>query len=138
MAAATLDAVGGVIGRRLKELEPVMQEFRQLEAARDALAKITSPAASSPTRRTSVARAARKRKAAAKRGRPQGSGSRDREVVAALVEAKDGLTVPEIAERIGVKPNYLYRVVKRLKSEGRVMSTTHGHQTRYHHVTGHA
>ena len=53
------------------------------------------------------------------RGRPKGSGTRGNEALA-LVKAKPGITIPEIAEQMGIKQNYLYRVLPGLASDGLV------------------
>ena len=31
-----------------------------------------------------------------------------------------GITIPQIAEKMGIEPNYLYRVMPRLATEGQV------------------
>ena len=37
-----------------------------------------------------------------------------------LVREKPGITIPEIAQAMKIQPNYLYRVLPRLASEGSV------------------
>ena len=37
-----------------------------------------------------------------------------------LVRGKPGITIPEIATAMGIEPNYLYRVLPKLASEGQV------------------
>jgi DNA-binding IscR family transcriptional regulator len=37
-----------------------------------------------------------------------------------LVRGKPGITIPEIAQAMGIEPNYLYRVMPRLVSDGQV------------------
>ena len=54
-----------------------------------------------------------------RRGRPKGSGKRADEALA-LVTAQPGITIPQIAKRIGIKQNYLYRVMPNLAKEGQV------------------
>ena len=50
-----------------------------------------------------------------------------------LVREKPGITIPEIAKAMKIEPNYLYRVLPRLASEGRSSATAkagiqHGHR----------
>ena len=51
-----------------------------------------------------------------RRGRPKGSGTRGSEALA-LVKQNPGITIPEIAEKMGVKQNYLYRVLPGLAAD---------------------
>jgi DNA-binding IscR family transcriptional regulator len=37
-----------------------------------------------------------------------------------LVRGKPGITIPEIAVAMGIEPNYLYRVMPKLVSDGQV------------------
>jgi DNA-binding IscR family transcriptional regulator len=37
-----------------------------------------------------------------------------------LVAGQPGITIPEIATKMGIEPNYLYRVMPKLVTEGRV------------------
>ena len=123
------------IATRLRELQPLVEEYQQLEAAAAALAGLpgaTRPragAASAPraTRRT-PARPARARKAASgsgRRGRPRGSGTRALQTLE-LVKAKPGITIPEIAAAMGIKQNYLYRVLPGLEKDGKVLKRDRG------------
>jgi DNA-binding IscR family transcriptional regulator len=36
------------------------------------------------------------------------------------VKSTPGITIPQIAEQMGIEPNYLYRVMPRLASDGQV------------------
>lgn len=110
---------------RLKELKPLVDEYHRLEAAVHALAGVgasalrsaTAPARSlSPRKRSS---SARKSTGTGKRGRPKGSGQRGKQALE-IVRAKPGITIPEIAETMGIKQNYLYRVMPGLQQDGLV------------------
>lgn len=109
--------------KRLKELKPYVEEHDRLEAAIEALggvARSTSRSVSGAARRATRRPAARKRPAGTgKRGRPKGSGKRGKQC-AALVKKNPGITIPEIARKIGIKQNYLYRVMPALEKEGLV------------------
>ena len=127
-----LQAKRGEITARMRELEPLVDEYRQLEAAAAALAGLpgaTSAAARAPRRgRAAAARpAARTRKApsAGRRGRPRGSGTRALQTLE-LVKAKPGITIPEIATQMGIKQNYLYRVLPGLEKDGKVVKRDRG------------
>jgi DNA-binding IclR family transcriptional regulator len=44
----------------------------------------------------------------------------------ALVKASPGITIPEIAEKLGIKQNYLYRVLPGLAEDGHVVKDGRG------------
>jgi hypothetical protein len=175
-----LDVKRGEITKRLRELAPLVDEYRRLEAAVKALADVgaAAPAASTatpaaaPSRRrgpgrprgsgkkapssssspsTSTVAAAdattpttgRKKvgrprgsgkkvgrppgkkvgrpagKGKARGGRPKGSGGRAAQALT-FVEGQPGITIPELAAKMGIKQNYLYRVLPGLEQEGRL------------------
>jgi CRP-like cAMP-binding protein len=118
------------IDARLKELRPLVDEFHRLEAAAAALEGVggttNSSRASAPARRT------RRRSAATssgtrtgRRGRPRGSGTRSKQALE-LVRTRPGITIPEIAESIGIQQNYLYRVLPALQKDGLVRKEGRG------------
>jgi hypothetical protein len=162
------------IADRLKELKPVVDEFRRLEDAASALAKLggsaagavattttalrrrgpgrprgskraskaapaNAPATSTPAVAAAVAerkRPGRPKGSGKKVGRPPGSGKkagRPRGKVGrrkgsgtraaqalSLVQGQPGITVPELAAKMGIKQNYLYRVLPGLEQEGKL------------------
>ena len=59
------------------------------------------------------------------RGRPKGSGKRATEALA-LVTASPGITIPELAAKMGIKQNYLYRVLPGLAEDGQVVKDGRG------------
>jgi len=130
-----LDEKRQEIGARLQELKPLVDEYARLEAAAAALDGVfTQPLTSSSTPVRSARRApvrtsspGRKRGAShgTRRGRPKGSGTRGAEALA-LVQANPGITIPEIAEKMGIKQNYLYRVLPGLAEDGLVMKQGRG------------
>ncbi len=116
------------IQARLKELKPLVEEYHRLDAAERALAGVgTSPArASAPAPR----RAARAKAASnGRRGRPKGSGTRALQALE-LVRARPGITIPELAEAMEIKQNYLYRVMPTLAEEGQVVKSGRGWHVR--------
>ncbi len=108
---------------RLKELRPLVDEYARLEAAVTALAGVgATNGRSGRTRATATPRkrtATRRAPGSAKRGRPKGSGQRGKQALE-IVRAKPGITIPEIADAMGIKQNYLYRVMPGLQQDGLV------------------
>jgi hypothetical protein len=60
-----------------------------------------------------------------KAGRPKGSGTRAAEALR-IVREHPGVTIPELADRMGIKQNYLYRVLPELVQEGKVTKEGRG------------
>jgi hypothetical protein len=134
------------IAARLAELEPLLAEYKQLQAAAAALKAIpgVSVKAPAPTRaktraktkarstvKTAAARPAsatkpaRKRKAKARGGRPKGSGKRAVQALA-LIEKQPGITIPELAKKMSIATTYLYRVLPPLQKEGKISKSGRG------------
>ena len=110
------------IDARLKELRPLVEEYEQLEKAAAALAGVGGSGAGSARRRSSAASKGRRRNTSSgggRRGRPRGSGKRARQAQE-LVNAQPGITIPELADAMGIQANYLYRVMPTLQKEGRI------------------
>jgi|SRR5579859_3298377 len=114
------------IDSRLTELRA---ELAKLEAARAALLGSGSGggggrratgrrAGATSTRRTSAARTGARRGPGRPRGR-RGGNTRANQALQ-LVADQPGITIPEIAQKMGIEPNYLYRVLPKLVGEGRV------------------
>lgn len=131
-----LDEKAGEIEARLKELKPLVDEYHRLEAAAAALQGVgAAPARRGPGRpRGSASRAAAKKpRARAKApagtrrraGRRKGSGTRAAEAEK-LVKGQPGITIPELAAKMGIKQNYLYRVLPGLEAEGKVVKQGRG------------
>ena len=124
MATDFLDEKRSEIGMRLKKLKPLVEEYQRLEAAAAALDGVPA----TPALPNGAARRAPARKTAAtsgRRGRPKGSGTRGLEALA-LVKKSPGITIPEVAEKMGIKQNYLYRVLPGLAQEGLVIKDGRG------------
>jgi sugar-specific transcriptional regulator TrmB len=114
-----LDEKRKEIQSRLKELRPLVDEFHRLEAAERALSGMDAKPAAAATRRR------RSTSSNGRRGRPRGSGTRAAEALQ-LVEERPGITIPELAEAMGIKQNYLYRVMPGLADEGKVTKSGRG------------
>ena len=120
------------ISARLKELRPLVDEYHRLEAAEQALSGVgtPSPRAASTTTAPRRARKARaKSSGTGRRGRPKGSGTRAIQALE-LVKARPGITIPELAESMGIKQNYLYRVMPGLAEDGKVTKSGRGWHAR--------
>ncbi len=149
-----LDEKRQEIATRLKELKPSVEEYRRLEAASAALGGLngaaTTPAArKAPARRgpgrprgsktrtakavpaatveaeTPAAAPAKRGGSRRKVGRRKGSGTRSAQALS-FVAAQPGITIPELAGRMGIKQNYLYRVLPSLEQEGKVAKQGRG------------
>jgi len=162
-----LDDTRKEIEKRLRELRPLVDEYRRLESAATALAEAAGSAIAAvvsvgrgPGRpRGSAGRAGKAASAtstapagtatpAKKRGRPpgrkkvgrppsststaakstasgrrpgrrKGSGNRSAQALR-LVKGQPGITIPELAAKMDIKQNYLYRVLPALEQEGKV------------------
>jgi hypothetical protein len=54
-----------------------------------------------------------------KAGRPKGGGKRAMQALS-IVQAQPGITIPELAAKMGIKQNYLYRVLPGLEQEDKL------------------
>ena len=124
-----LDEKRREIGDRLAELRPLVDEFDRLQAAASALGSMPgdapTPAPRVARKRTAASRSSPRRTSTGRRGRPKGSGTRSKEALQ-LVKANPGITVPGIAEKMGIKENYLYRVLGALAEDGLVTKEGRG------------
>jgi hypothetical protein len=146
-----LDEKRQEIAQRLKELKPAVDEFNRLEAAASALigvggssatataaprrrgpgrprGSVNRKAASTTTKTKAKAKATRKkagRPAKRRAGRRKGSGTRAAEALS-FVQGQPGITIPELAAKMGIKQNYLYRVLPGLEQEKKVAKRGRG------------
>jgi hypothetical protein len=115
-----LDAKVREIEERLQELRPLIEEFHRLEAASAALDGVSAAGGASPRRRAPAPAS----NGTARRGRPRGRRGGGENTRAAqtveLVRTNPGISIPELASHMGIKPNYLYRVLPQLADEGKV------------------
>jgi hypothetical protein len=124
--AGFVDTTVKDIDQRLRELKT---EVSKLEAARAALVGArrgpgrprgsSSSAAATP----SATRSTPRRRAATRRpGRPRGrrGGNTRANQALELVRKTPGIKIPDIAKAMGIEPNYLYRVMPKLESDGQV------------------
>jgi DNA invertase Pin-like site-specific DNA recombinase len=108
-----LDEAREMMSKRLDELN---EERQRLERALAALGgKATGRRPGRPRESKAKAAAA---KPSPRRRRRRGGGRADQAL--GLIEKSPGITASEVAEKLKVKPNYLYRVLGDLEKEGRV------------------
>jgi CRP-like cAMP-binding protein len=126
-----LDEKKREIDARLKELRPLVDEFHRLEAAAAALDGVAAgaPAPARRGRRRSAPTASASGSGPRRRGRPRGSGTRSKQALE-LVRTRPGITIPEIAEAMGIQQNYLYRVLPALQKDGLVRKDGRGWHAR--------
>jgi CRP-like cAMP-binding protein len=118
---------------RMHELEVLMEElsveFEQLKRISGLLESTngtTSPAPSRPRRRA----AAKASAAAPRAARPQRGGNRAQQALE-LIAAQPGLSAADLADSMGMKRNYLYRVLPALEKQGKITKQGKG----YHPAT---
>jgi hypothetical protein len=128
------------IDARLQELRPAHEEYLTLLEAKEALEGLKAPSRppGRPPGRRGPGRppgSGRSRRAATSGGtkvssngrrRPRRGGTRRRaggtraDQALALIKSNPGVTVPQIADRMGIRQNYLYRVTAALQKQGSV------------------
>jgi predicted HTH transcriptional regulator len=110
MASKTVDEAAGLIRKRLGELD---SERAQLERA---LASLTNgrEGKRGPGRPRGSGNGARRGR---KRGRRRSTRS---DQAVKLIKDNPGISASEIAKRMKIKPNYMYRVLGDLQKEGKV------------------
>ena len=116
-----LDEKRKEIDARLRELRPLVDEYNRLEKAAAALSGVggAQRMAAVPRRRNSGGGGGNRR------GRPRGSGNRAKQALE-LVRTRPGITISEMASAMRIQPNYLYRVMPTLESEGQVVKRDKG------------
>lgn len=115
--AEFVDSTVKEIDSRLRELK---EEVSKLEAARTALVgNRRGPGRPRGSRSTTTTA---RRRATRRPGRPRGrrSGGTRANQALELVRSQPGITIPQIAENLKIEPNYLYRVMPKLVSDGQV------------------
>lgn len=147
-----LDEKRREINDRLAEIKPLIEEYHQLEAAAAALAGVgsvarsataapvrrgpgrprgsrnrttTTRAAASGTVAASSTKAAAPRRRGGRPGRRKGSGTRAAQALS-FVTGQPGITIPELAAKMGIKQNYLYRVLPGLEQEKKIRKEGRG------------
>jgi hypothetical protein len=109
---------------RIAELEPLAAELEELRSYRaslpangKAVVKMDSRRRRRPASSGSEVKATRP--AGVRVGRPPGSGATAGRVIA-LVAEKPGMSIAEIAQELGMRANYLYRLIPDMVSAGKL------------------
>ena len=124
------------VKERLKELEPAVNEYRELEQVAQRLGLDIAGGAPAVTRRARRRSPSSSKRAPAggdassgassrsgrsrRSGRSNASPGQRTEQLLALVRERPGVTVREAGRELGVDPTSLYRVVRRLEERGEV------------------
>ena len=125
--ADVLSEIRSSLEKRLRELEPLITEHAQVRKALDALQEAGKRAAGTAGSAAKRSRAAVRADGPVRgRGRPRGTGSRAQEVLA-HVHKQPGVTIAELAKRMKIKPNYLYRILPQLEKDGKLHKRDKGY-----------
>jgi len=125
--ADVLSRIRSDLEKRLHELEPLIEEHAHVRRALDALngagtrAELAAKSVAKRARSTAAMGTAGRG-----RGRPRGTGNRAQEALK-LVHAHPGITLQEMAKRMKIKANYLYRVLPQLEKDGKVTKREKGY-----------
>jgi ribosomal protein S25 len=126
--ADVLSKIRGDLEKRLRELEPLIEEHAHVRKVLDALngagtraeravkSAVTRPRSTKSSTATSTGG----------RGRPRGTGQRAVQALK-LVHTHPGITLQEMAKRMKIKSNYLYRVLPQLEKEGKIRKRDKGY-----------
>ena len=102
-----------------EQLASLREEIKRLEAAATALG------GGGATRRRGPGRPRGSGAGARRRGRRRGSGTRAAQAQK-LVADNPGITIRELADKMGIKQNYLYRVMPQLQADKKVRKRDKG------------
>ena len=123
------DVLGDIrsdLEKRLRELEPLIKEHAQVREALDAL-KGAGVRVQRVQPATSAVRRPRSANASMRGpGRPRATTARAQEALK-LVHRHPGITIGEMAKRMKIKPNYLYRILPDLEKDGKVKKRDKGY-----------
>jgi hypothetical protein len=106
----TADRILDDLRRRRDELRPLIDELQRIEAAIDALERLDRGVGNGAPMAPRTGR---------RRGRPRKGEPNRSDQFLALVQ-DGGTTIPAAAQKLGIGPNYLYRIAGTLESEGTI------------------
>jgi hypothetical protein len=108
------------VEERLKELQPLVDEYERLRQVADLLAEPADTGSRKPRARSTPRRAM----AAPPSRRAKGQRSED---ALRLISEQPGITVADAAKALGIGTTYLYRLLPRLEREGRIRKEGRGY-----------
>jgi sugar-specific transcriptional regulator TrmB len=116
--------VPDILDRARRDIESRLSDLRsEVKRLEGALTALTGgrrgpgrPRRAAPARRAGDGR---------RRGRRAGGGTRAAQAHK-LVQSNPGITISELAKKMGITPNYLYRVMPQLEKEGKVRKRDKG------------
>lgn len=125
--ADVLSGVRSDLEKRLRELEPLIEEHAQVRQALDALngagLRMRTVGKAAPARRSPAPDTG---DTASRRGRPRGTSARAQEAMR-LIHRQPGISVAEMAKRMKIKPHYLYGLLPGLEKEGGIVKRDKGY-----------
>jgi predicted Rossmann fold nucleotide-binding protein DprA/Smf involved in DNA uptake len=124
--ADVLSDIRSGLEKRLRELEPLIKEHTQIRDALDALKGSGTRAQRAATNAPKRPRSAKTSTATRGPGRPRGTGGRAQEALK-LVQKQPGITIAELAKRMKIQPDYLYRILPHLEKDGKVEKRDKGY-----------
>lgn len=124
--ADVLSEIRSGLEKRLRELEPLIEEHAQVRKALDALKGAGTRAQRVVTTAPKRPRSATTSTATRGPGRPRGTGGRAQEALK-LVHKHPGITIAEMAKRMKIQANYLYRVLPHLEKDGKIKKRDKGY-----------
>ena len=124
--ADVLSDIRSGLEKRLRELEPLIEEHAQIREALDALKGAGTRVEHAATSTAKRARSAGIATATKGRERASGTGRRAEEALR-LVHLHPGITIGELAKRMKIQANYLYRLLPQLQKEGKVEKRDKGY-----------
>jgi hypothetical protein len=124
--ADLLSKIRSDLEKRLHELEPFIEEHAHVRKALDALEGAGTRAEGAVKSAVKRTRSAKTSTSTSRRGRPQGSGARAQQALK-LVHDHPGITIAEMAKRMKIKPNYLYRVLPHLEKDQKIKKEGKGY-----------
>ena len=120
------------IRKRLDEIRPLYEEYLTLEKAHEALEQVEEPIRRAVGRRRGPGRPPKRRGPGRPPGRRRSTAKRTRaggtraDAAVKVIGANPGITIPELAQKLGIRPNYLYRVTAQLQKERKIRKRGRG------------
>jgi hypothetical protein len=125
-AAAALQGVGGTAaGTATATAAPRRRGPGRPRGSVSRKKATTAATATAAPAKAAAKKAGRPASGRRRAGRRKGSGTRAAEALS-FVQGQPGITIPELAAKMGIKQNYLYRVLPGLEQEGKVAKQGRG------------